>query len=400
MINQKILSTADSKEPNFGFLNDLLKLDCFSIVDRTDDLECLKTERLQKWLNTHDEFLILGTGGSSLGAQCIYEISKSYENSTRKNIKFVSNLDPCTLNTIFSDTKDLSKVGILCVSKSGETLETITQFLLVSKLFTAQDLSSKVVIITEDKPSALKQIAIDNDCLCLDHPNTIGGRFSVFSIVGMLPALICGIDPIEIRNGGKKILHGNLENIKTGAAFVFQNVRKNITNHVSFMYSDKLMFFAAWLAQLYAESSGKSGIGITPITARGSVDQHSQLQLYLDGCSDKCFSFFYEKQPCDMSISNSNLPEKFSYLNGKKVSDIFEAQCDATINSLLEKERPLRKFEILAITPEILGELFMHFMIEVPAVCNLIGVTPFDQPAVERGKIITKSLLSNGTISC
>ncbi len=272
--------------------------------------------------------------------------------------------------------------------------------MLVSKLFTAQDLSSRVVIITEDKPSTLKQIAIDNNCLCLDHPKTIGGRFSVFSIVGMLPAVICGIDPIEIRNGGKKILHGNLEDIKTGAAFVFQNVRKNITNHVSFMYSDKLMFFAEWLAQLYAESSGKSGIGITPITARGSVDQHSQLQLYLDGCSDKCFSFFYEKQPCDMLISNSNLPEKFSYLNGKKVSDIFEAQCNATINSLLEKERPLRKFEIPAITPEILGELFMHFMIEVPVVCNLIGVTPFDQPAVEHGKNITKSLLSNGTISC
>ena len=398
MINQKILSTADSKELNFGFLNDLLKLDCFSIVDRTDDLECLKTERLQKWLNSHDEFLILGTGGSSLGAQCIYEISKSCENSTRRNINFVSNLDSCTLQTIFSKIKDPSKVAILCVSKSGETLETITQFLLLSKLFAAQDLSSKVVIITEDKPSTLKQIAIDNDYLCLDHPNTIGGRFSVFSIVGMLPAVICGIDPFEIRNGGKKILHSNLEDVKAGATFVFQNVRKNITNHVSFIYSDKLMFFAEWLAQLYAESSGKSDVGITPITARGSVDQHSQLQLYLDGCSDKCFSFFYEKQPCDMLISNSNLPEKFSYLNGKKVSDIFEAQCNATINSLLEKKRPLRKFELPAITPEILGELFMHFMIEVPAVCNLIGVTPFNQPAVERGKIITKSLLSSGTI--
>ena len=398
MINQKILSPISSMELDFSFLDDLLKLDCFSIVDRADDLECLKNERLQKWLDSHDEFLILGTGGSSLGAQCIYEISKSCENSTRRNIKFVSNLDSCTLQTIFSKIKDPSKVGILCVSKSGETLETITQFLLLSKLFAAQDLSSKVVVITEDKPSTLKQIAIDNNCLCLDHPNTIGGRFSVFSIVGMLPAIICGIDPFKIRNGGKKILHGNLNNVKAGVSFVFQNVRKNITNHVSFIYSDKLMFFAEWLAQLYAESSGKSDVGITPITARGSVDQHSQLQLYLDGCSDKCFSFFYEKQPCDMLISNSNLPEKFSYLNGKKVSDIFEAQCNATINSLLEKKRPLRKFELPAITPEILGELFMHFMIEVPAVCNLIGVTPFNQPAVERGKIITKSLLSSGTI--
>ena len=226
MINQEMLSTVDSTELNFGFLDELLKLDCFSIVDRAEDLECLKNEKLRKWLYSHDEFLILGTGGSSLGAQCIYETSKSYKNSTRKNIKFVSNLDPCTLNTIFRDIKDLSKVGILCVSKSGETLETITQFLLVSKLFAAQDLSSKIVIITEDKPSTLKQIAIDNDCICLDHPKTIGGRFSVFSIVGMLPVVICGIDPIEIRNGGKKILHGNLEDIKTGQPLFFRMFEK------------------------------------------------------------------------------------------------------------------------------------------------------------------------------
>lgn len=400
MINQEILSSIESMEQDFGFFDNLLKLECFSIVDHSDDLECLKDERLQKWLNSHDEFLILGTGGSSLGAQCIYEISKSHKNSTGKKITFVSNLDPCTLNAIFSDIKDLSRVGILCISKSGETLETITQFLLISKLFSAQDLSSIVVVITENKASTLKQIAIDNDFLCLDHPKTIGGRFSVFSIVGMLPAVICGIDPFEIRNGGKKILHGNLNDVKAGVAFIIRNFRKNITNHVSFIYSDKLMFFAEWLAQLYAESSGKLGIGVTPITARGSVDQHSQLQLYLDGCADKCFSFFYEKQTVDLSISNNNLPDKFAYLNGKRVSEIFEAQCSATIDSLLEKKRPLRKFAIPAITPEILGELFMHFMIEVPSVCNLIGVTPFDQPAVERGKVITKTLLSNGIISC
>lgn len=399
MINQEILSLKDSCELDFSFLDDLLKLDCFSIVNRTDDLECLKSDRLQKWLNSHNEFLILGTGGSSLGAQCIYEISKSLENSL-KNIKFVSNLDPDTLKVVFSDIKDKNKVGILCISKSGETLETITQFLLASEFFDTKDLHSKVVVITEDKPSTLKQIALDNNFLCLDHPKTIGGRFSVFSIVGMLPAVICGIDPLKIRNGGKKILHGNLDNIKKGVSFIIQNFRKGITNHISFLYSDKLMFFAKWLAQLYAESSGKSEVGITPITARGSVDQHSQLQLYLDGYSDKCFSFFLEKQHSNLSINSDNLPEKFSYLKGKKVSEIFEAQYNATIDSLIEKDRPLRKFEISAITPEILGELFMYFMIEVPCICNFIKVSPFDQPAVERGKIITKNLLSNGIIAC
>jgi glucose-6-phosphate isomerase len=148
------------------------------------------------------------------------------------------------------------------------------------------------------------------------------------------------------------------------------------------------------LAQLYAESSGKDEKGITPLTAIGSVDQHSQLQLYLDGPRDKCFTFFYEKQEGSLSVKNENLPAKFEYLRNKKISEVFSSQCDATQKVLLENGFNVRRIEVPSISADNLGALFMHFMLEVACVCKLIDVNPFDQPAVERGKIITKELLS------
>jgi glucose-6-phosphate isomerase len=163
---------------------------------------------------------------------------------------------------------------------------------------------------------------------------------------------------------------------------------------VSFIYSDKLAPFGAWLAQLYAESTGKCGRGITQLTARGSTDQHSQLQLYLDGNRDKCFTFFFENQELERQIPSNNLPKTFSYLEGKTTADIFRAQYAATITSLLEKKYNVREIKIQEISPEILGALFMHFMLEVACVCKLMEVNPFDQPAVERGKILTRKFLS------
>ena len=390
MISQCILFPEKLPKFDFDFLSNIKELDCFSIVNERSDLKNFENPRLQQWLR-FDNFLILGTGGSSLGGQCIHAISKAGD-----KVKFISNLDQNTLEKTFSNT-DFLRTGFLCISKSGETLETISQLLLVISQLKRRhhDISPYVVIITEDEPSSLKQIASEYNFLCLDHPKTIGGRFSVFSIVGMLPALMCGIDPVEIRFGGKDILD-NLDSIKDGASFVVHSFNKKITQHVSFVYSDRLSFFAAWLAQLYAESSGKDGKGITPLTAIGSVDQHSQLQLYLDGKNDKCFTFFLEKFDNDLMIEGSDfIPENFRYLKNKKIFEIFEAQCNATSISLFGINRNIRKIEIPQITPRIIGSLFMHFMLEVVCVCKLIDVYPFDQPAVELGKTITKNLLSD-----
>jgi glucose-6-phosphate isomerase len=332
----------------------------------------------------HKKFIIFGVGGSSLGGQCIQAAFPS------ENVKFVNNLDSATLEKTFSEI-DPQETGFLCISKSGETLETLCHTLLALNFI--KDKEDKFVFITENKHSSLRKLAHQFDFLCLDHPPNIGGRFSVFSIVGMLPAALCGVDPWKIRFGGRKVLEENLNAAVEGATFVSKNFFDKITQQVLFIYSDKLEMFGKWLAQLYAESTGKSEVGITPIVAMGSSDQHSQLQLYLDGGKDKCFTFLYENKISNLLVSE-NIPPAFSYLKNKSVADIFSAQCCGTIVSVLDRKIPSRKIEIPALTPEILGELFMYFMLEVVSVCRIIDVNPFDQPAVEHGKIVTKILLS------
>jgi glucose-6-phosphate isomerase len=258
-----------------------------------------------------------------------------------------------------------------------------------------EDKEDRFVFITEDKPSSIREIANEFNFLCLDHPKTIGGRFSVFSIVGMLPALLCGADPEKIRDGGRRILENHFKEVEDGAVFVFESFRKGITQHVSFIYTDKFIPFGTWLAQLYAESTGKNGCGITPLTAIGSVDQHSQLQLYLDGSKDKCFTFFFENQKSELRIAEDRyLPSSLFYLKNKTAANVFQTQYAATVASVLEKKCNVRKIEMPEITSEIMGALFMHFMLEVACVCKLMDVNPFDQPAVEYGKILTKKLLS------
>ncbi|MDR1560871.1 MAG: hypothetical protein LBS23_00765, partial [Holosporaceae bacterium] len=368
LVKQTVLSTRITKKNIL--LNEFKALDCFSIVKNDDALYFTRIPRLQKWISG-ENFVILGTGGSSLGGQCIHAISKN-----PKNIKFVNNLDPSTLNNLFSKI-DLQKTNFLCISKSGETLETVCQTMLIVDLIkNFENFCEKFIIITENKKSSLRELANEFNFLCLDHPETIGGRFSVFSIVGMLPAMLCGIDPKEIIAGGSEILNNSqhyLRQIEDGVSFVLDSFSNGLKQHVSFIYSDKLAFFGAWLAQLYAESSGKSGNGITPITAVGSVDQHSQLQLYLDGAADKCFTFFLEKQISALQISDQFIPKNLAYIKNKRIHDIFGAQYKATISSMLEKNYNVREIEIPEITPKVLGAMFMHFMLEVACVCKMIG---------------------------
>ncbi|MDR2724354.1 MAG: hypothetical protein LBB25_04110 [Holosporaceae bacterium] len=359
--------------------------DCFSISKCTKDLEILGNPRLKKWLR-HKNFVIFGIGGSSLGGQCIHEITRS------NNVRFAESLDPTTLQKMFSDINP-DETGFLCISKSGETLETICQILLALDFIKEKE--DKFVFITENKLSPLRKIANELNSLCIDHPKTIGGRFSVFSIVGMLPALICGVDPTKIRSGGKQILENHLEKIEEGSFFMIENFQKKRSQHVAFIYTDKLIKFGAWLAQLYAESTGKNGLGITPLTAIGTQDQHSQLQLYLDGNEDKYFTFFFENQESKSCIAqNKYLLPELSYLENKTTGSIFKAQYTATMTSLLEKKCSVRKIEVPEISPEVMGALFMHFMLEVVCVCKFMEVDPFSQPAVEYGKILAKKMLS------
>ncbi|MDR2795074.1 MAG: hypothetical protein LBB12_04840 [Holosporaceae bacterium] len=355
-----------------------------NIIRGGNDLKFLEHPRLKKWLSL-EKFIIFGAGGASLGGQCIHAICASKD--TKGKIIFSYNLDPHTLKNMLETISP--QTGFLCISKSGETLETISQLLLIMEHQGHSEIADRVMVITEDKPSSLRKIAIQCGFFCIDHPKDIGGRFSVFSAVGMLPAFICGIDPQRIRDGAQQYWKTSPHLALAGARFVAGH-----SQHSSFIYSDKLSLLGAWIAQLYAESTGKSGVGITPLTAMGSFDQHSQLQLYLDGPRDKCFTFFLEKQKTNLKISSKIfVPEAFSYMKNKNIFDVFEAQHNATLESLVEKDLPVRRIEIPEITPEILGALFAHFIGEVIGVCHLMNINAFDQPAVERGKIITQKLL-------
>lgn len=390
MYTQNFVQNLSLKKSEFFQKKSLQSLKLCDIVRDNQDLGVLKGSNFREW-SSFDNFIIFGTGGSSLGGQVIYAVSG------RKNLRFVGNLDPTTFKELF-DTIDTENTGLLFVSKSGETLETLAQLSLVMEFANDAGISKDYfAVITENKLSSLRKAAEQYGFLCLDHPMEIGGRYSVFSLVGMVPAVLCGLDPFKIREGGRRVLEdfsNEASEIDRGANFLLEHLDKNISNHVSFIYSEKLINFGYWLAQLYAESTGKQGKGITPLTAIGSLDQHSQLQLYLDGPADKCFTFFYEKQESDGIIDNDFLGENFSYLNGKSIADIFKCQCEATKKVLIDKGCNVRTIEIPPINEEILGGLFMHFMLETACVCNAMGVNPFDQPAVEKGKILTKELLT------
>lgn len=357
--------------------------ECVAIANDDSNLSVLDDISLARWLK-YPNFIIFGTGGSSLGGQAIYQLS------SRKNLRFVCNLDSDSLIDLFSDL-DVCNTGFLCISKSGETLETICQTLIAMEKVKSSGgtIGEQFVFITEDKDSSMKRLALEHGITCVDHPKTIGGRFSVFTPVGMLPAYMCGVDPREIYAGVRETLQQQF--VREAIAFTTDCYRHNLRQQIFFCYGEKLIAFGKWLEQLYAESTGKCGQGITPILAVGSVDQHSQLQLYLDGPADKCFSFFLEKQTSSLSIDT----DYFDYLRGKKVSDIFAAQYKGTLIALKEAGRFVRTIEFGDLTPRVLGGLFAHFMLEVIGVCRELSIDPFDQPAVEHGKNLTLKILRN-----
>ena len=237
-------------------------------------------------------FLVFGTGGSNLGAKAIID-------GLQKNnitIDFFDNIDPVRFQNKINNL-DLTKLGFIIISKSGSTPETLSQYLSLIEIFDQKNMKDLLfnnsLIITEDKASPLKNIANKNNIHMINHSKDIGGRYSIFSNVGMIPAVIAGLNVKEIHAGAlEQINNTNSEDfIKIARFFKFQNIIKDLSSSVVMTYSDSLLYFGKWYLQLWAESIGKDQKGITPIHSVGTTDQHSQLQLYLDGPRDKFFTF-------------------------------------------------------------------------------------------------------------
>jgi len=262
-------------------------------------------------------------------------------------------------------------------------------------------LARHCVVVTEPTANPMRRLAEREAIHCIDHDPEIGGRFSVLTNTGMLPALIAGLDAVAARRGAEVVLRETLaaENPRDSAVAVGAAVVMGLAEHrglkisVLMPYVDRLASFGLWYRQLWAESLGKEGKGTTPVRALGTVDQHSQLQLYLDGPADKVLTLLMldqtgrgERVGSELTASDPDL----AYLSGRTMGDLLEAEQVATAESLMQRGRPTRVIRLRALNEESLGALFMHFLLETLMAADLLGISPFGQPAVEHGKVLAR----------
>lgn len=372
-------------------LRDQIKSSSLSAIDVVFDENDLKPlQNFAKKAASYQKILVLGVGGSSLGGKTLTALKSDHK------IEFLESIDPLTIQNCLKHI-DFSHTFFLVISKSGETIETICQTLIILQQFDAlkiKDFSQQFLFITESEDNSLAKIAKKIGAEITPHSNKIGGRYSCFSIVGMLPALMAGLNAQKVRNGAKKILENFLENddITNSCAMQLALYEKGYVNNVIMPYIDELKNFTDWYRQLWAESLGKDGFGSIPINSMGTIDQHSQLQLYLDGPKDKFFTFITHKNTkCDFAIKD--LEGCKTLFGGKNLSQIVKVEQGTTIEILNKKNLPIRIFEIEHLNEEVLGGLMMHMFLETILIAYAKDINPFDQPAVELRKKSAKEIL-------
>ncbi len=330
--------------------------------------------------------IVIGMGGSILGTKAIYSFLK---HKIRKKFIFIDNLDQEFLKKIKKEN-NLSRALFLAVSKSGNTNETIIN-LSYFKPFLKK---SNVIVISENKNNVLSGFAKRNGFNFIKHNPFIGGRYSVFSEVGMLPAYLMGL---KLENF-KKNLPQFLKNRKILSNSIRQLSKLNIKKSkvlILFNYVPELNDFMLWSQQLLAESLGKNKKGFIPVISNAPKDHHSLLQLYLDGPRDKIFYVFSSKSKKNLKLNSTFLGEKARYINKKNYHDIKLSQKNAFIQALKENKTPFREIIIKKFNEDTIGKLFLLLIFETIVLSKMIKVNPFDQPAVEKVKILTKQFLTS-----
>ena len=379
-------------------------LSLLTISKQTKDLQDI--QRVTKVLvKKKDCFVIFGTGGSNLGARALIN---ALQNKNKKKIYFFDNIDPIQFSNSIGKF-NIDKTGFIIISKSGATPETLSQFSSIIEIFKStnnmEELLKDCVIITENNNSTLKRIANQFHCQILDHNKEIGGRYSVFSNVGLLPACIAGLDIVKIREGAQDIIskvteHSFNEHLIGALIISHLHSTKSINLNVLMTYADSLYYFGKWYLQLWAESIGKESKGITPIHSIGTTDQHSQLQLFLDGPKDKFFTFITKNhRGLGLKMNAKVLKENgANYLAGKSMGDLMHVEQKSTLNTFIVNKLPVRELFCKHIDEFTFGQLMTYFMMETITACHLISVNPFNQPAVEQGKKLTQNYLSENVI--
>ncbi len=332
---------------------------------------------------------IIGMGGSILGSEAIYNFLKE---KIKKKFLFLNNIDEEELKKI-KNNKTSNKILFIIISKSGNTIETLSNIIALKIVKKG---SENIIIISEKKQNPLYLLARKMKFFHIEHRSYIGGRYSVLSEVGMVPAYLMGVNVLELRKNLLKYLRGkNKIYLKNNSIKIAEFLQKRkIKTLIFFNYVPQLNKFLYWNQQLIAESLGKKGKGFLPIISPAPKDHHSLLQLYLDGPEDKFFYVFSNDINNKKKLNTNILGSKINFLNNKSLSQIKSAQKNAFLQSLKKKRIPFREFKIKDFSAKVLGELFSYFILETIIVGKLTNIDPFNQPAVEQVKIDTKRILS------
>ena len=350
------------------------------------------------------QIVIIGIGGSSLGIKAIDSILRPITPDA-KEILFFENSDPITISSTMSKiNKD--EACFFLISKSGSTIETTSIFKTLVKYFDLKLDNAKNIFAITDNGSSLSQFATSHNITQFNIPHNVGGRFSVFSAVGVVPLQVAGYDMSSVLAGGDKFLEsffsGSEEHLLRKACYIYENSKKQSIN-VVFSYSDCLENLTKWYVQLWGESLGKidadgESVGVTPIGIIGAVDQHSFLQLVIEGPKDKTMTFInIEDFGNDLVIPDITLKhiEKTNFINTQSFNTLINEQCKATMQSVVESGVDADSITLDRISEENVGAMIIYYELLTSLVGAMLNVNTYDQPGVELGKIILYKNLGN-----
>jgi glucose-6-phosphate isomerase len=364
----------------------------FALPSRTDDLAEIEAIA-KKITDRFSTLVVVGMGGSSLSGETLTQMRRT----SGVALHFLDNIDPHTMDSLVKNLNFLDS-AFLIISKSGGTVETLAQMatlLRCCKSAVGEKIGEHFFIITIPNHNPLHTIAKMHNMHVLAHDVDLGGRFSVLSAVGLIPACVAGLDIRALRRGAQKIMADTTAPARCAAmhmALMEKDIRVNVTMH----YCDRLSGLANWYRQCWAESLGKCQSVTTPVRSRGATDQHSQLQLYLEGPTDKLFTMVMLESAGQGALIDyeGGTDARLDFLKGRTLGDLMVAQQRATITTLIKRGRPVRSFMIKELNEETMGALLMHFALEVIFVAQLLGVNAFDQPAVEDSKVFALQYLA------
>lgn len=393
------------------------RLPLLSVPDETADIDAaaLALGRLSRGAET---IIFFGTGGSALGGETLAQVGgwnvpggATVYNRGLPRIRFYDNLDPLTQAGAL-ETLDFATTRFIATSKSGGTAETFAQVITTLSAVKAAGLGARIpemfLGITEpDQPgktNGLRALFAAHGIPMLDHHTGIGGRFSCLTNVGLVPAMARGLDAHRIRQGAKGVVQQMLAAKSAAdfapavgaAAMTALAKERGIRTLVMMPYTDRLGRFSEWYVQLWAESLGKKGEGTTPVPALGPVDQHSQLQLFMEGPHELAMTIVRVANTGKGPVIDPEMAAMAgaAFMGGRTIGDVVDAQAYAIVGALAKAGRPVRTIDIERLDEETTGALLMHFMLETIFAGRLLGIDPFDQPGVELAKVLTRERLS------